>query len=503
MTQPHNPDTERAVLAVLLAGAQPTAIMSVREILRHPLCFWIQHHQIIYQAALDLDDAGERIDATSISGLLHQTASQGMVDRLQAQAALLDAGRLDKFDRQRLRGLWKRRKEDESSAYADSALARIGGFSTLTDLAMAFAPLASINRNALTILDLHQKRRLIGMAERLANRARQTTDTATQLVDQAGQDLLELGSAEASEIHGMEAVTADTLAAIAEARDAPSGLVTGFTAVDEVLMSLRPGGLYILAARPGVGKTSFALNIVEKLARAHRCLFFSLEVDRLDLLKKLFCGAAGIPFRDLESGRLDHDQQMALEKSAKEMKNIQLDLIDLSDLTVTKLRSIARRHMIETKRELKLIVIDYLQLLGSSRPDMSEYEKVSEISRTLKILARELRIPVLALSQLSREGERGTVPREPRLADLRGSGSIEQDADAVMFLHRTDAEVPGERKDMRDILLSVAKNRFGPTGAVPMVFIPGRQRFEERPAIEVAPSGYGMREPSAADNPFV
>jgi replicative DNA helicase len=184
----------------------------------------------------------------------------------------------------------------------------------------------------------------------------------------------------------------------------------------------------VLAARPGVGKTSLALKIVANIAGHETApqgvLFFSLEVDRKDLVKKLLSAAAGIDFRKLETGALEPDEMERLAEAAKSFKGWQLDLMDVSDLTIQSLRSVVRRRVLETNGNLKLVVLDYLQLLNSARSDANEYEKVSEISRVLKVMARELRIPVMALSQMSRDSEKGhgAAPREPRLSDLRGSG---------------------------------------------------------------------------------
>jgi replicative DNA helicase len=160
--------------------------------------------------------------------------------------------------------------------------------------------------------------------------------------------------------------------------------------------------------------------------------------------------------------------------------------MDVSDLNVTGLRSIVKRRMLESDGKLKLVVVDYLQLLGGGRADMNEYEKVSEISRVLKVLARELRIPVLALSQMSRDSEKGatSTPREPRLSDLRGSGTIEQDADAVLFIHRVDQQGDGQDQPCRKMKVIIAKNRFGPTGWTPMHFFPAKMAFTQAPREE-------------------
>jgi replicative DNA helicase len=170
---------------------------------------------------------------------------------------------------------------------------------------------------------------------------------------------------------------------------------------------------------------------------------------------------------------------MALvEAAGTRCKNWKLHLMDVADLTVHVLRSVVKRHHLESNGQLRLVVLDYLQLLRSTKADASEYERVSEISRILKLMAMELKLPVLALSQMSRDSEKGasSQPRDPRLSDLRGSGSIEQDADAVLFIHRTDGG-EGSEDEVRRLKIIVAKNRFGRTGFMPLDFYPERLRF--------------------------
>ena len=164
-------------------------------------------------------------------------------------------------------------------------------------------------------------------------------------------------------------------------------------------------------------------------------LFFSLEVDRTDLVKKLLCGVAAIDFKALERGMLNDADSAALSDAAESLRAWRLHLMDVADLTVQGMRSLVKRHQPEHSN-LGLVVVDYLQLLRTARRDVSDYERISEISRMLKLIAMELKVPVLALSQMSRDNDKAAKPRPPRLSDLRGSGSIEQDADAVFFLHR-------------------------------------------------------------------
>jgi len=483
---PHNLELERAILAVLLDGRHATAMHKARAVIEHPLAFFHRDHRIIYLACLELDDAGHRVDAQSVAELLSRYDFRALVERIKHQQLLLDSDQLDSLGRARLRALYQRSAADEAAGYEDSALAALGGFNTVTDLAGAFAPAAGIDRNIALLWDYYLKRRLITRLQTLCDKAYRTPDSFPQLIDEGSQAVLDLGRFNRSAlVHGIGSVVDETLDDIqAHINNPEVGVKTGIADVDDKLMSLRPGGLYVLAARPGVGKTSLALKIVANIAGhsedKNGVLFFSLEVDRKDLVKKLLSAEASIEFKGLEDGSLDSHEMERLAETAKSFKTWLLDLMDVSDMTVQGLRSIVKRRMLETGGQLKLVVLDYLQLLNSSRTDASEYEKVSEISRVLKVMARELRIPVLALSQMSRESEKGvgSAPRDPRLSDLRGSGSIEQDADAVIFIHRTDTGDGSKTDECRRIKVIVAKNRFGPTGFASMNFFPSKMRFE-------------------------
>ena len=483
---PHNLELERAILAVLLDGRHATAMHKMRAVVEHPLAFFHRDHRIIYLACLELDDAGHRVDAQAVAELLSRYDFKALLERIKHQQLLLDSDQLDSLGRARLRALYQRSVADEAAGYEDSALAAIGGFNSVTDLAAAFAPAAGIERNIALLWDYYLKRRLIGRLQTLCDKAYRTPETFSQLLDEGGQAVLDLGRFNRSAtVHGIGTVVDETLDDIqAHINNPEVGVKTGIADVDDKLMSLRPGGLYVLAARPGVGKTSLALKIVANIAghseEKNGVLFFSLEVDRKDLVKKLLSAEAAIEFKALESGALDSHEMERLAETAKMFKGWLLDLMDVSDMTVQALRSIVKRRMLETNGGLKLVVLDYLQLLNSARAEANEYEKVSEISRVLKVMARELRIPVVALSQMSRESEKGasTAPREPRLSDLRGSGSIEQDADAVLFIHRVDTGDGSKNDECRRIKVIVAKNRFGPTGSANMNFFPAKMRFE-------------------------
>ncbi|MCX8039936.1 MAG: AAA family ATPase [Planctomycetota bacterium] len=480
---PHNPDLERAVLSAILAGTNPVAMQRARPLLPHPLFFWSRDHRLVWLACLDLDDAGHIPDAPVVADLLSRWRFAAALERLRQAQAMAEADELDRpsVDPR----LWRWTEAERSAGEQDSALAAIGGAPAVYRLADALGSFAALERNAQLLRDYYLRRRLIARLGAIVDESHQTTAPFAELVDRAGQALLALGRLDSrAAVHQMPAVVDETLQAIHERlTDRDAGVRTGMADIDDKLLSLRPGGLYILAARPGVGKTSLALRIVQGVVTRpdaeQRVLFFSLEVDRRDLAKKLIAAYGKLPFRDLDMGTLSEELFPRLEETLKELRRWPLELMDVADLSVQQLRAVVKRRQLETKGALKLVVVDYLQLLQATVRDQEEYAKVTEISRVLKNLARECAVPVLALSQMSRESEKGAKPREPRLSDLRGSGSIEQDADAVIFLHRI--ENAGDEQ-CRVIKVKLAKNRFGPTGETYMHFYPEKLAFEQAAA---------------------
>jgi len=485
---PNSRDLERAVLAVLLDGRHAVAMQIARSTIQHPMAFFQRDHRMVYLACMELDDAGNRIDAQSLIELLGRYPFQIMIDRLRQQQILFDSDQLDQLDRRRLRELYRRSPEDNAREFADSALAALGGPNAVFELMQAFGPVAGMKRNVELLWDCYLKRRLIVRMQSLCDKAYRTTDEFPKLLDDGNQAFLDLNRLNRiATVHAVADVVDVTLQRILEQNANPEESVkTGLPEVDDKIMSLRPGGLYVLAARPGVGKTSLALKIVSNIAGAedldHGVLFFSLEVDRIDLMKKLLAAISKVDFKSIDTGMVKEEEFAAIQEAGNRCKNWKLHLMDVSDLTAQGLRSVVKRHMLESQGKLRLVVLDYLQLLGASKPDSNEYEKVSEISRILKLIAMDMKIPVLALSQMSRESEKGqsSTPREPRLSDLRGSGSIEQDADAVIFMHRVDSGEGQDGDSVRHVKIIIAKNRFGPTGASDMDFYPAKMTFEPR-----------------------
>jgi replicative DNA helicase len=259
-----------------------------------------------------------------------------------------------------------------------------------------------------------------------------------------------------------------------------SGLATGFSDLDKMTYGLHPAEMIVLAARPSMGKTSLALNIAEAVclpkdpSRAAPTLVFSLEMSSAQLAMRMLCGRARVSMVRLRDGISTAEERQRLAEAAKELSRAPLWIDDSGSLNLLEVRAKARR--LHTRHGLGLIVVDYLQLLSGTDSSVSREQQIAEISRGLKGMAKELSLPVVVLSQLNRESEK--EKRQPRLSDLRESGSIEQDADVVLMLARPkdSGEEFSVATDRADLI--IAKQRNGPVGTVPLTFIREITRFE-------------------------
>ena len=259
-----------------------------------------------------------------------------------------------------------------------------------------------------------------------------------------------------------------------------TGITTGFADLDRQTTGLQATELVILAARPSMGKTALVCNIAEAVARRSKqgVLLFSLEQSNLELAERFLAITARINGHDLRSGNLSEAQRDLLCQASDELSRLPLFIDDKPGRTMTQVAAIARR--LHRKSPLGVIIIDYLQLIEPDEKNIPREQQIAQISRRLKFLAKELRVPVIALAQLNR-GVELREDKRPRLADLRESGSIEQDADMVMFLHRPDAYDPEDRPGEAEII--VAKHRSGPTGIVRLTWRKEFMRFENYSAI--------------------
>ena len=249
---------------------------------------------------------------------------------------------------------------------------------------------------------------------------------------------------------------------------------SGFKDLDLKTSGLNNSDLIIIAARPAMGKSAFALNIATTVAKSKvPVLIFTLEMSKEQMVNRILCSEAQVDSMKVRTGKLDTDDWVKLGKASGDLAEIPIYIDDTPGLSSAELRAKCRKAKLE--KDIGLVVVDHMQLMESSRSSLTRQQEISEISRALKILAKELNIPVIALSQLSRASEQRPDHR-PMLSDLRESGSIEQDADIVMFLHREDYYNPEtEKKNVAEVI--IAKNRQGATGTVELAWLPQYTKF--------------------------
>jgi len=344
-------------------------------------------------------------------------------------------------------------------------LKKIGGKAFLTKLAAEVPTSANVESYGRIIKALSAKRELISAAARITERAFDSTLAANELLDMAEQEIFTLSQKHMKSVPSSlkEVLTAsfDRLDELQKMGTGLRGVATGFKSLDYCLAGMQDSNLLILAARPGVGKTAFGLNIARYVAVEKKlpvCVF-SLEMSKEELVDRLLVRQGLIDAWKLKTGQLSSADFDSLSEAMGVLAEAPLYIDDTPGLTVTELRTKARRLQVD--KGIKLIVVDYLQLMHGTTHD-NRVQEVAEISQGLKNLARELKVPVLAMAQLSRAMEaRGG---RPKLSDLRESGSIEQDADVVMFLYREDEEV----REM--VTCSIEKHRNGPTSSFNLYF---------------------------------
>jgi replicative DNA helicase len=429
-TLPHDTNAEQSVLGALFIDQE--AISVVRDILE-PADFYAEKHQHIYRAAATLHDKGEPIDVVTVRAQLEK----------------------------------------------DGSVSRAGGVDYLAELTLAVPTAVSAKHYAEIVVNNALRRRLIAAGTSVAAMGYDNTMTAEDAIDQAEQKIFGVAEQQRTDeaVHLAPIVkeTWDILEERLKSRKLVHGVPTNFAPLDAVTQGLQPGELVILAARPSVGKTSFALNIARNASLLARrpVAVFSLEMTKQSLVQRLICSEAAVDSHLLSTGQADASAFQRIAKAMDALIETPLWIDDTPALSISTLRARARRMV--AQYNIELVVVDYLQLMRGGRQE-SRVQEVSDISSGLKSIAKELRIPVLALSQLSRESER-RENRQPQLSDLRDSGSIEQDADVVLFLYR-----PGMHKDEVDksvTELLVAKNRNGPTTKIDLHFVANQTTFRD------------------------
>jgi replicative DNA helicase len=425
---PHSPEAEESVLGALLLDKD--AIIAISEFLR-PNDFYDERHREIFDCAIELYEERVSIDVLTISEKL------------------------------------KKRK----------FLKKVGGASYLVGLANQVPTAAHVEHYGKIVKDSATKRSLMKAASTLVELSMDEGLAADELLDKAEAEVFSLTQKHLrsafTPVREALAESFDRLDELHKQAEGLRGVPTGFSDLDDTLAGFQRSNLIILAARPGVGKTSLALNIAQNLAVKHKMSvgLFSLEQSKEELVDRLLVAQADIDAWRLKTGKLSEEDFTKLSNAMGELAEAPLFIDDTPALSILEMRTKARRLQVESKVEL--IVVDYLQL-ATSRKLENRVQEVSEISMGLKNLARELKIPVLALSQLSRAVEQRGGPKRPVLADLRESGSIEQDADVVMFLWREDEE------DVENISLDIAKHRNGPLRSIKLRFRGDRIKFYGR-----------------------
>jgi replicative DNA helicase len=426
---PHSEESERAVLAGVLLD--PGRLPAVSERLTAD-DFYAERHRTHYQVMVDLQLAGSEIDLRTVQARLEQQR------RLEA----------------------------------------VGGLAYLSSLDLDLPDLARLDTYVELIKERSVRRRLIDACGEITRLSLDGGVEAAQALDQAERVVLELGEeAIRRGFVPLQEVFHTTLAELEEKPERVlAGVATGYTDLDKMTLGLHPGNLVVLAARPGVGKTSLALNIAQHVAlREDRSVgIFSLEMSREELALRILSAEANVEFYRMRSGHLSQTHWSRLLKTVKTMADKRLYIDDSANPSLLEVASKTRR--LKAEKGLDLVVIDYLQLMEAGGRYENRNLEISAITRHLKQLAKELDIPVLCLSQLSRRPEQRGKDHRPQLSDLRESGSIEQDADLVMFIYRDDlynedSEHPGEAE------LILSKHRNGQTGTVRLVFLGEMTKF--------------------------
>ncbi len=370
---------------------------------------------------------------------------------------------------------------------ADGKLKEVGGAAFLAELTQRVGSAAHVEYHAKIIAQKFVQRELIRASTEIQKRSYDESTDVTDLIDYAENEIYHVSEGHMQRsVQSAADVLRRTLEAIEEASKSDgqfNGVPSGFTGIDRVTLGWQPSDLVIVAARPSMGKTAFTLSMARNMAVDYGVpvAFFSLEMNARQLMMRLLVSESGLDGKDVKTGKLTPEQWRHLEDSIKDLRVAPLFIDDTPALSVYEFRSKARR--LRTQHDIKLIVIDYLQLMtGSQDARGNREQEVAGISRTLKAIAKELNVPIIALSQLNRAAELRGGSKKPQLSDLRESGAIEQDADIVAFIHRP--EYFGMKVDEENMPLPpglaefiIAKHRNGATETVRLKFRKEQARF--------------------------
>ena len=431
---PQNLEAEESVLGAMLLS--PTAVGTVSEIL-DASHFYRESHARIYRAALALWAKGEPVDAITL------------VD-----------------------------EQDERSE-----LEAIGGQSKVAELAALVPSTSNVEHYARIVREMATLRGLVRAGQEITRLGQERPGEVTDLVDRAEQVVFELAqqrvTSDFSHIEALLKESFERITQLYEAGTEITGVPSGFHELDLLTSGFQPGNLVIVAARPSMGKSALGLCVAANLGVRHETpvALFTLEMSKAEVTQRMMCSEAKVESQRLRSGRLAPDDWPRLTAACDRLMKAPIYVDDSGSTTIMELRSKARR-LKSREPSLGLVVVDYLQLMTSGATAENRVQEVSQISRALKVLARDLDVPILAMSQLSRAVEQRHDKR-PILSDLRESGSLEQDSDLVFFVYR-DEYYLGEESDQQGIAeVILAKHRNGPTGVTKLSFLRRYAKFAD------------------------
>jgi replicative DNA helicase len=430
---PQNIEAEQSVLGSMLLEKE--AILSASEILKGE-DFYKESHKKIFEVIIDLYDKNEPVDLITVSEELRKR----------------------------------------------NALEEIGGITYITALANSVPTAANVAYHAKIVKDKSIMRKLIHVSTKLVSMGYEEGRDVEEVLDEAERMIFEIAQRRSMEgfasIRDVVIETFDMIEQLYKNKGRMTGVPTGFLDLDEMTSGFQPSDLIIIAARPSMGKTSFALNIAQYAAIREKVpvAIFSLEMSKEQLVQRMLCAEAHIDSHKLRTGNLDEDDWPKLARAMGPLSEAPIFIDDTPGINIMEMRAKARR--LKAEKGLGLILIDYLQLMQGRGNSENRQQEISEISRSLKALARELRVPVVALSQLSRAPEMRQDHR-PILSDLRESGSQEQDSDLVAFLYRDEYYHPDtDKKNIAEVI--IAKQRNGPTGVIELVWLDKYTKFANK-----------------------
>ncbi len=430
---PHSTEAEQSVIGSMLMDKD--AIQTASEILTAD-DFYSKQYGILFQTMVELNDIGKPVDLVTLRNALIEK----------------------------------------------DVPAEISSLEYVRELLMVVPSSMNVKYYADIVYDKAVLRRMIRVNEEIANECYQQTESADDILDESERKIFEItGKRTAGDFVPISQVVVETLKKInvaAQNKGNVTGVPTGFTDLDYQTAGFQPSDLILIAARPSMGKTAFVLNVAENICfeQGKSAAIFSLEMSREQLVNRLLSVKSHVDSQHIRTGNMNSKEWEGIVEAARIIGGSQMIIDDTPGISIGELRSKCRKY--KKEMDISIVIIDYLQLMTGSGHSESRQNEISEISRSLKALARELKVPVVALSQLSRAVEKRDDHR-PMLSDLRESGAIEQDADVVMFLYRDDYyHKESEKKGIAEVI--VAKQRNGPIGTIELIWLPDNTRFANK-----------------------